>query len=133
MKTSELRIGNYVNVIDDNGKIKGVDTISNITLSGWETLLGYEGIKPIPLTEEGLLKCGYIKVGEGDFRLRVKSVDIYGDNNESEFGVCFLGDGYFIVRHDNHGLCYIKYLHQLQNLYFALTGKELLLNRHNGY
>ena len=39
--------------------------------------------------------------------------------------------GKFIISVDNYGmefkLCEVKYVHQLQNLYFALTGKELEL------
>ena len=87
-----------------------------------EVLFGarnYKDYKPIPLTEEWLLKFGFNKdligwdlIGwdKGDFDLRQ-----YG--NESgyrDYGLQFSGLGIEII-----------YVHQLQNLYFALTGEEL--------
>lgn len=37
------------------------------------------------------------------------------------------GFAYYIDKNDNQPLISIKYVHQLQNLYFALTGKELTI------
>lgn len=82
-----------------------------------------DSISPIYLTEEILLKCGfknkedtYIK----DLGKEIISVYYYPDN---QWHVCI---DYPLLSTQNstikHGLLY---LHQLQNLYFVLVGKEL--------
>ena len=74
-------------------------------------------VEPIPLTEEWLLKLGFKKTEWDNFnsyRLMIGNNDytivLYSDGN------CEVGD---IIT------CKIEYVHQLQNLYFALTGEEL--------
>lgn len=118
MEAKELRIGNLVKVFDYKPKVE-FDTIATITQYGWETVNGYNGIEPIPLTEEWLLKFGF-EINRHFARL-----------NNFELG--------FITREKNWQLEYsigtigkwilkdIEYVHQLQNLYFALTGEELEL------
>lgn len=72
-------------------------------------------IKPIPLTEDWLLKMGFGK-WENKKIWSYKSVLIY--------------------YHSKHMFCYgksysrtkLKYIHQVQNLIFALTGTELTIN-----
>jgi hypothetical protein len=74
-------------------------------------------IKPIPLTEEILLKCGFVK-GFDNF---------YRKNKSYMIEICFFDKGILVT---NQSVCLsgIKHLHQLQNLYFALTCKELEIN-----
>lgn len=116
MKT-ELRCGNWVNCSIYNGN-KDV----NIQFEFQE----YKYIhlfKPIPLTEEILLKCGFEKLGEEEsdifFRLYL--------------GFKF-GNHFFITGNIENGGFYchgdknLKYLHQLQNLFFAVGGSELSIN-----
>ena len=100
MKAQDLRIGNYVNEAIA-GPIK-------ITLSILMHIEGSENYKPIPLTEDILL----------DLRKKLKSFFDYNlINDENNYFLFFNG---FRI--------YIKYLHQLQNLYFALTSNELEFN-----
>jgi hypothetical protein len=121
MKAQELRIGNLVNYGVNIVPIKSIHTESvlkdevRIYVELNEKLQNYcldiTEIEPIPLTEERLLKFG------------VK------DNRLGLFDVVKVSDDigyhiYFIGRH----LKEIQYVHQLQNLYFALTGEELILN-----
>lgn len=114
MKSTELRIGNLAQ--DENGNIGIVVAINDerAVLDGvGDCWLGSE-IKPIPLTEEILLKCGFITNSGRVF---------FKDNIGYEFGVTNravykIDDGFILFKH-------IKHLHQLQNLYFALTGEEL--------
>jgi hypothetical protein len=114
MKATELRIGNLVNHISFG--IVELSGILNDTLKCnyneneyWDNLEFY---KHIPLTEEWLLKFGVKnnRLGLFDF---VKVSDNVGYHI------------YFIGRH----LIEIKYVHQLQNLYFALTNEELTLTK----
>jgi hypothetical protein len=72
----------------------------------------YEDIQPIPLTPEILEKCGFIEIGKKCWAISIFEVFQSGkDDNE-----------FFI---DVKWLHYFKYLHQLQNIFFALTGEEL--------
>jgi len=71
----------------------------------------YEHLAGIPLTEEILLKCGlHPKVNY------IKGLQICD-------GKAFFSDNEFGHKQEDEIEC--KYLHQLQNLYFALTGEEL--------
>lgn len=76
-------------------------------------------IDPIPLTEEILLKCGFRDVSSyKDYWLTVEddlTIEISVRRNEMCF-TCVSDVGL---------LCDVKYVHQLQNLYFAISGKEL--------
>lgn len=95
-------------------------------------------LKPITLTEEKLLQVGFERVSgtwsagdENGIYFTVPDLLFYGgfDFNLTK-GV---GNFYFTVNHDKGGdenniSPDIKYLHQLQNTHFALTGNELNVN-----
>jgi hypothetical protein len=104
MKPNELRIWNWVETFE------GVIQIQN----GWEIDEGNE-CQPIPLTEEWLEKFGFEYSDlNGDSGLwKIPPFQIYGKYNQ------FIYD----YRLD------VNYVHQLQNLYFALTGQELNQNK----
>lgn len=72
--------------------------------------------QPIPLTEEILLKCGFIKLDKEDYFYILQ----YDMNLK-------IGEDLKLIAWYDLALnnVKIKYLHQLQNLYFALTGSEL--------
>lgn len=70
--------------------------------------------EPIPLTEEWLLRFGFEKDRSG-YRL--------DDINSLSFS-----ENYIVCWHDKVlGIKQIEYVHQLQNLYFTLTGEELTI------
>ena len=108
MKANELRIGNFY---DNNGFVSVVspNTIEEV----WNAERSW--VKPIPLTEEWLVKFGFVKH---------KTTDIYPTFAKQMFnwndGILYI-IGYGFMNH-------IKHVHQLQNLYFALTGEELIIN-----
>jgi hypothetical protein len=108
MKASELRIGNYVYFHGDVEEIN-IDhfNIFNIKKDG--------ALLPIPLTEEWLLRFGFEKNGNNQFILMEGSVDILF-NKDLNGWTC---DGI------NFSINMTEHVHQLQNLYFALTGEEL--------
>jgi len=123
MDEKEVRIGNYVNI---------KDTIFRIELQDLYYTSG--DMNPVPLTEEWLFKFGFDKLreyndGENIIIEYGKSI-IVGDNSHNEklviifpFNHCEIGnyrseDAYILNTT-------IDYVHQLQNLYFALTGQEL--------
>ena len=75
--------------------------------------------KPIPLTEEWLLKFGFVEraIGHNDFGMNV----VYEIQN---IEVIHYNDGTFYVSIFDNDI-HLEYVNQLQNLYFALTGEEL--------
>ena len=118
MKANELRLGNWVICYDPSS---GKEVFNQIDILDLRLLCGELQskikIKPIPLTEEWLLKFGF----EAEYE------NVYGNTQEFlqiEFtvkGYVKLADGYY---HDSTPMLYV---HQLQNLYFALTGEELTI------
>jgi hypothetical protein len=121
IKANELRLGNYLELISNvNGEsmIKQVDIdILRVMTHGMKP--NYE-IKPIPLTEEWLLKLGYKFF---DYKSHIKFAVII--DNIVSYDINFY-KGEFIMPHKNKPIN-IKHVHQLQNLYFALTGEELTI------
>lgn len=123
--TRELRIGNLV-TITDYGTLYAKVTV-NLLKRIFERQvysLDSPNIQPIELNEEVLFKCGFAKEKEA-FKI---SLDASEDNfihldgkHLSLVSVDKKTDqkNKFKVPTD------IEYLHQLQNLHFELTGKEL--------
>ena len=120
MRTRELRIGNYVShYVGDDLKVDVIADVGYHLLSSPKSITSrkdsdvVKSLEPIPLTEEWLLKFGFDKLEGWDdtFFFQLNDVQIL------EYNV----SGY-----DYDGVN-IKHVHQLQNLYFALTGEELKL------
>jgi len=140
MKANELRIGNLI--------LSSFDRVETVRM-----ILGHEGykdradvheiykhligveenrnqynlaeIKPIPLTEDWLLSFGFASSFSSDpqetpasksFRLNYFMLFMPNEENQR-----------FIIDIPNVEIFYIKSVHQLQNLYFALTQTELTL------
>ena len=100
-------------------------------------------IEPIPLTAEWLIKLGFNEQG-GDYIVLDKSSDErLGYVDERSWTSVKIKYWEFIATGDNHkGYLFqwhesefhnyqkervIRYVHELQNLYFALTGNELTI------
>jgi hypothetical protein len=147
LKCTDLRIGN---LIDYFGYIVKVDTLE--FFDGKERVGGInttEGdrvfdkpsyFEPIELTEEVLLKIGFEKVHKKKIvGLNVNEFILNNDINDSKFGnisyhlfgsgnsLIFIEHGDYYEGKDNDCIYKldVKYLHQLQNAYFILTGQEL--------
>jgi hypothetical protein len=123
MKTNELRIGNYLNGKQGRVIVTEIRTNNSVKIHD-NTSSFYVGIclTPIEITKEWLLKLGF------EF-----AVDTWYLNGfalwETEWGddKGGTGIGYFYeLREKGMMDKHIKYVHQLQNLYFALTGEELI-------
>jgi len=107
----ELRIGNLIyKVYPDGEEIIEVEKISKNYINN----LNISGIKPIPLNKELFLKFGFNERGVNYTKFLEEGIEfIIWDCN-----------GIFIE--DKNGVR-IKYVHQLQNLFFCLRGKELTI------
>ena len=125
IQANELRIGNWITA--DENKIA-----SKVFLSGLlkvDTILfdgvghskfdcaeyPFEKLHPIPLTPEILEKCGFIEI---DGQIPMWHKDNFwmywnGENLSANFG------------HIEQLDVDVKFIHQLQNLYWCLCGKEL--------
>ena len=120
MKANELRIGNYV--YDTLGKVNKID-LEAITYIIRET---HNQVKPIPLTEEWLLKFD-MEFTDGFSSSR----KLYLNNYENDISKITYSPKERLLRLSNGDtkgtmlIPHVKYVHQLQNLYFALTGEEL--------
>ena len=122
IKQNELRLGNLLSYteeglnhctvfgLDDNSI--GVEDDESPT---WEN---ESNLYPIPLTEEILLnKCKAEKVGS-EWQIEYNDTTFIFEGS--------LGRGYYYTGGEGCKLSVLFYnLHQLQNLYFALTGEEL--------
>jgi hypothetical protein len=122
MKASELRIGNLVEIIQ---RRKGIyTTIEASCLDINRIDLVY---KPIPITKDLVLRLGFIKeynTDEGENRYC-----FYLNNSDDSFYINYdiSYNGWYLGASTYGFLKSIEHLHQLQNLYFALTGEELTL------
>lgn len=117
MRASELRIGNSVLSKGTNGNPDKWVKI-NVQPNHIETCKSNPRLfKGIKLTENKLLKLGAIKKDDGEF-------DLFGYNifTKCDDPIYFGQQGCCMIDKIKSG---IKYVHELQNLCFALTGKEL--------
>lgn len=146
MKANELRIGNWIHdPIHNEDDVQLSDTMFCAFLSDWK-----DELKPIPLTEEWLLKLGFeleTWVRKNYFSDETSIINGYvidsiwcfmprQNNKMAFFGRRILQSGFkekeiwsFSEREGIHSRGddnrIIIYVHTLQNLYFALTGIEL--------
>jgi hypothetical protein len=121
LSATDLRIGNlyYYRVVDHSDQRKEWFEVSKIDYDDLRVIAIKDEMnqdyQPIPLTEEWLLKFGF---------------EVYEFNHkENQYGfkdrLIVIRDGFFC---DYGSSVIIKHVHQLQNLYFALTGTELIQN-----
>lgn len=120
IKPEELKIGNLIHV-PSTGQTIPVTAI-NMDLGVWVNrslgVLGFDQIDPTPLTEEWLLKFGFEKS--------------YGEFTKKGFSFRICSNEIFTNEEYNPTkICKIDFVHQLQNLFFALTREELTL-KHEG-
>lgn len=137
ISANELRIGNYVT--DHLGRTQKVaETRSDAYIcylsNGVKLKYKLNTTQPIPLTEEWLLKLG-LKRGGYDMievwhpdKPRFVMVGYLDDEEDNDYlGWNYNHEGTTEEEYGSSRI-YIRYVHQLQNLYFALCGEELKLN-----
>ena len=118
MKATELRLGNLIEYkiedeLDERKEWWEVSKVDFQDLTWLDSNPRDADFRPIKLTEEWLLKFGFVKKEIGYSKL-------------TEMEQCFLIS--FGKHTSVNGIKFnneIKTVHQLQNLYFALTGEEL--------
>lgn len=107
MKANELRIGNLVFLSwEKEPEYKGYRRYE----FSFDLIHSVKHLHPIPLTEEWLLKFGFERKYDSNYWNSKLCIHTY--YNE-----------FYILQ--EQGRVFFQHVHQLQNLYFALTGEEL--------
>lgn len=127
MKANELRIGNWYK---NNDYFITYNQITAEEILELKDNPNYDYYKPIEITEQGLLRFGFLFNKEHNYYFiqnpdgGIHSIKYLEKdeflNEESEWA-------YFIEDSDAfcHRLCMLNYIHELQNLYFAINKTEL--------
>lgn len=145
MEVSELRIGNLVKIKTSNDAafypVYAIDGMGlKVVLGGCRQCEGWKDeklLKPIPITEELLLKYGFkwnkiynayehedmyvligINTGESYWKINISNSIPFDKEYDNKL---YLNSEMEYHVSDKP----IEYLHQLQNIYYFLTGKEL--------
>jgi hypothetical protein len=116
IQSSELRMSNYVYSSDFVIKSYSPQGLFNLMKNIDD---GYNNIKPIPLTEQWLIDFGFEKIDDHRFKIKPTEMDFYYTYSIHDYAFRIYVQGSIICANCLH------YVHQLQNLYFALTNKEL--------
>lgn len=117
LDSHEIRLGNTYKIELGDGTYK----TDLINLADLENLLDDDlddFYQALEISEKWLVRVGFKQVSD---RIYVKDYH-YG----YEFGIT----NHFVIKNGDHFIRYkhIQYAHQLENLYFALTGEELTYN-----
>ncbi len=129
MEATELRIDNWVDSGENTpAQVLGVTPFADE--KGW-TMLVYttqgtcyiNEVNPIKLTDEWLVKLGFESLGligdhfifhaKAEMKMSCGQFEIWRSESKHHYNIVGGFDNDF------------KYVHQLQNAYYALTGKEL--------
>ena len=127
MRASELRIGNYIKArktttIDENVVL--LDGLQFLDLMMSSNIKYFE---PIPLTEQWLIDFGFKEDTDNSFVFNNLSIFLdkrFKENMYLETKESGIFGGVSWNKIDGLKL---KHVHQIQNLYFALTQKELII------
>ena len=129
INANELRIGNWFQQdASNNNAISRFFTVDEIKRYGVRStyirqdtnqphtsLFSLDSIHPIPLTPEILEKCGFVMH---------KTSQLWRKDN-FYLHHYLVSDNEYCFKYSDFTSSSIQYLHQLQNLYFALCGEEL--------
>jgi len=132
IRPKDLRIGNYIYLhsyifdpeIDEMQRVVDVlcDSVNTHQVKGYH----YGLVMPIGLTKDFLLRLGFQKYEDSDIPTYFKN---FGNHDGEDFEYCFT------IFEDAEGNYYtqimgkkviVNYSHTLQNLFFEITGEELI-------
>lgn len=132
MVVNELRIGNYLRSL--NGHIVIVTKIESHNVSVESKTLetpvitSYDYLQPIELTADIFEKNGFSVLSSDDHPLyyheKLASTIYFEYSPPDIYSLCFSNDEGITI----DVLRSIMYVHELQNIFYALTGFELSLN-----
>ena len=126
LKTTDLRIGNYLYSLETskNQIVTGIVNDSIFIHALTFDTQSIKNFKPIQLTEEWLDRLGFYSKYKSNHKMwNIFGFDLHQISDEDEDGNKIPQEQIFYYAFSYE----IKYVHQLQNLYFALTGEELTI------
>lgn len=130
LSAKDLRIGNYIKInkkwLKDNPKLYNTKKVIKIKTLNYDELdrqyypngYGFYYLEPILITSEILSKTDLEKMSDTFFYFWKSSM----------FSISKIVGKWEICICSENTICRVKYLHELQNLYFALTGSELVFS-----
>ncbi len=134
MIDEKLMVGNYIQhkFSDKICKVFSTYVHNEIEVDILTGLIHKSAFSPIPITSEILIACGFVKDNYGLFEI-VKDNKPYVSGCEIEIWIkqCEINNElvWDVSIGEEFGLlsnfAYIKHLHQLQNICYLKTGKEL--------
>lgn len=132
INSNDLRIGNWVNCTKNSLSFEILELRElYVTLIKENMSCNYSDLQPVPLTSEMLSSIGFKKVV--CYYMEIKkglNLEIGLNNPQNEY-YCLLRQSNRTTNmpnlYDDVVLFYssLKYVHQLQNLYYTLTNSEL--------
>jgi hypothetical protein len=149
ISSKELRLGNFVSLLDKIVIVKGIDSDSVITEAenseGNPIRYSCNLIKPVLLTSDVLKRCGVLNAERDRYEIALPACE-YDETFGNRKQIVFIKrmvpetEGFRLQKIYPPAIRYsirdtalpimslyehIKSLHQLQNLYYHLTGEEL--------
>lgn len=121
--TFDLRIGNWITVSGVAYRVTAVSEMK-VHLKGHKSGVIFEELHPIPITQEIIEKAGFKKRGRSD---------LYDKIPDEGFTYHLYSYKIMVFHGPENTLCHwlntrIVFLHQLQNFYYYLTGREILIS-----
>ncbi|MCT2406221.1 hypothetical protein NZD88_01460 [Chryseobacterium antibioticum] len=125
MDIKDLRIGNTFLFVNFEATILGIvheDVIIKYNNKIEDVIAKFmiQGVSPLNLTEKHLFRLGFKLMPETEYTTNTYELEGFQiwDKN---------GDFTELLYLSNRESVHVKYVHQLQNLFFALKGKELTI------
>lgn len=122
MNAKDLRIGNWITISPLGLVQQVIDCMSDSINTKYHESIPLDWIEPILLTELWMSRFGFKSVGIGG------NIFEYKDSIGGDHRFVIESDGILLYPQIDFDVCCFsefKYVHQLQNLYFAITGEEL--------
>lgn len=143
IRPEELKLNNYVNVPRKDQSPFRIDLfeflnkddakVGQVIFEGGHPLTWYlKDLSPIPISIDYLLKFGFEEITEEDDEERF--FELSSGRKTVRIVMLLVDDLWTILLQSDKGLNFsqitdIEHLHQLQNLFYALTGEELILKK----
>jgi hypothetical protein len=127
MNKENFRLGNYVALFGVEILVKNTDFVQATFELGavpiqldeeWMWNLGFEKKKHFKKLQNGMSKYDWFRDSQQLFSIE--------KHHSGEFNE---GEVFYPTFRFNNSFIPLQYVHQLQNLYFALTGEDLTLNK----
>jgi len=133
VKVSEVRIGNFL-LFDfpNRGKVQYKSERINNDFDGFRSIATINGLQPekvygIPLTDSWLQKFGFERIDkqfQHNWVIRLSKTGVH-------YSIQFFNDKFWLSNSEYDAWCYVikdvAYVHELQNLFYALTGEDLVV------